>query len=284
MIKHSFVHIRGVGQTTEQRLWSAGITEWSKVPLSLPKTIPGWLRHHLPDALTESHAALRQRDGRYFASRLGSQHLWRLYPEFMDDVAFFDIETTGLSPAHHHVTTIAVYDGKDVRTFVRGRNLDEFPNHIRRYRLLVTYNGKQFDVPFLRTQFDDLPLDQAHIDLRFVLAALGYRGGLKGCERQLGLDRGAGLRDVDGFMAVRLWRAHERGDRRALPALLRYNVEDVVNLKWLMETAYNMAVSKLPIDAEPLFVVPPYHTNQPFDPSIIDELGGQDAVYERTGL
>ena len=31
--------------------------------------------------------------------------------------------------------------------------------------------------------------------------SLGFKGGLKGCERQLGLDRG-NLKDIDGFFAV----------------------------------------------------------------------------------
>ncbi|MFO7958364.1 MAG: hypothetical protein R6X33_14855 [Candidatus Brocadiia bacterium] len=34
----------------------------------------------------------------------------------------------------------------------------------------------------------DMP--HAHIDLRFVLGSVGYRGGLKGCERRLGIERG----------------------------------------------------------------------------------------------
>lgn len=44
-------------------------------------------------------------------------------------------------------------------------------------------------------------MPHAHIDLRYVLASLGYRGGLKGCERQLGLDRQE-LQDVDGFFSL----------------------------------------------------------------------------------
>jgi uncharacterized protein len=47
-----------------------------------------------------------------------------------------------------------------------------------------------------------IQLNHALIDLRYALGSLGYKGGLKGCERQLGMDKGD-LRDVDGFfMAV----------------------------------------------------------------------------------
>ena len=85
--------------------------------------------------------------------------------------------------------------------------------------------------------FSSARLDQAHIDLRFVLASLGHRGGLKAIERRLGLSRDASIEGVDGFEAVYLWRRAERGDRAALEKLLLYNLTDVVNLVELAETA-----------------------------------------------
>ena len=77
------------------------------------------------------------------------------------------------------------------------------------YRLLVTYNGKTFDAPFVRRCLG-APLDQPHIDLRYVLGSLGYRGGLKGCERQLGIPR-QGLEDVDGAFSCRGWASGDAG-------------------------------------------------------------------------
>ena len=66
----------------------------------------------------------------------------------------------------------------------------------------MTYNGKSFDIPFIESHFG-AKLTHAHIDLRYILASLGYRGGLKGCEKQLGIDRGD-LKNVDGYFAVLL--------------------------------------------------------------------------------
>jgi uncharacterized protein YprB with RNaseH-like and TPR domain len=51
------------------------------------------------------------------------------------------------------------------------------------------YNGKTFDVPFIEKYFG-IRMNHAHIDLRYVLKSLGYAGGLKRCEKALGLDRG----------------------------------------------------------------------------------------------
>jgi len=40
-------------------------------------------------------------------------------------------------------------DGHDIKVFVRGINLDDFPRETQRYSLLVTFNGRRFDLPFL---------------------------------------------------------------------------------------------------------------------------------------
>jgi len=106
-----------------------------------------------------------------------------------------------------------------------------------------SYNGKSFDIPFLE-QYFNIRLDHAHIDLRYILYSLGYRGGLKGCERQLGIDRGD-LTDIDGFFAVLLWGEYQRtGDQKALDTLLAYNIQDTINLENLMVTVYNMKLKE----------------------------------------
>ena len=65
---------------------------------------------------------------------------------------------------------------------------------------------------FIESYFN-IQLNHAHIDLRYILQSLGFRGGLKGCERQLGIDRGD-LRDIDGFFAVLLWHEYQRNGNR----------------------------------------------------------------------
>lgn len=121
--------------------------------------------------------------------------------------------------------------------FVNGINLDQFPAYVAGFPLLVTFNGSQFDVPFLQTHFPEASLDQAHIDLRFTLASLGYRGGLKAVETSLGVCRDPAIQGVDGFEAVRLWHRYRYGDRAALMKLALYNLTDVVNLVELLDIA-----------------------------------------------
>jgi uncharacterized protein YprB with RNaseH-like and TPR domain len=91
------------------------------------------------------------------------------------------------------------------------------------------------------------PFEQAHVDLRHVLAGLGLRGGLKACERLVGITR-PGMEEVDGYTAVQLWRDYQRRqDRRALETLLAYNVQDAVSLEALMVHAQNAGLQRLAV-------------------------------------
>ncbi|HUW58173.1 MAG TPA: ribonuclease H-like domain-containing protein [Planctomycetota bacterium] len=245
MLTNTFCHIPTVGPGTERKLWTAGVKSWDAfaaaddVPLSAAKR--EIVRRHLD----ESARHLERDDPDYFTAGLPAREHWRLFPHFRHRIAYLDIETTGLGLPGDYITSIALYDGETVRTFVKGENLDEFPDAVAPYRLIVTYNGKSFDVPFIR-RYMRLPMRQSHIDLMHVLRSLGYRGGLKGCEHQLGLDRGD-LEGVDGAFAVLLWHDYmENGNERALETMLAYNVQDVVNLETLLVKAYNLKLKETP--------------------------------------
>ncbi len=248
MLQHTFCHLRGIGPHTEQQLWASGLRSWDQVQANTVRYLSPARRTRLLEGCGESRRRLTDGDAAWFAQRLPSGERWRLFSAFQAGVAYLDIETTGLSSDWDHVTTVAVYDGRRVRCFVRGDNLDDLPDCLAGHSLLVTYNGATFDLPFLRQQMG-IPLDQAHIDLRYVLASLGYSGGLKACERALGLDRGD-LADVDGYLAVVLWHAYRRsGDPQILETLLAYNVADVLNLAAIMPMAINMKLQDTPFHA-----------------------------------
>jgi uncharacterized protein YprB with RNaseH-like and TPR domain len=101
--------------------------------------------------------------------------------------------------------------------------------------------------------------------LRHVLARLGLKGGLKGCEKQMGINRGT-LDGIDGAFAVLLWREYERYDNElALETLLAYNIEDTVNLERLLVEAYNRNVANTPF-AETLYIPFPESPQLLFQP------------------
>jgi uncharacterized protein YprB with RNaseH-like and TPR domain len=199
----------------------------------------------LQNGIEESKRHLADRNPSYFSELLPANQCWRLFPEFRDSIAYLDIETTGLDRYFSKITTIALYAGQEIKTYVNGQNLDDFIEDIQQYKVIATYNGKSFDIPFIETFFN-IRLNHAQIDLRYVLYSLGFKGGLKGCERQLGIDRGD-LKDIDGFFAVLLWDEYKRtGNQKVLETLLAYNVQDTVTLENLMVTAYNMKLQQTP--------------------------------------
>jgi len=257
MLHHTFIHLPGIGPHRERKLWEQGILDWDRF---LDAAASGTLTKKMCEAgvplVRQSLEAIAAGDPRFFHTKLPTKESWRLYTEFADQARFLDIETTGLCADYDKVTTIGALGGGKLAFFVQGVNLDQFPAYIAQFPLLVTFNGSQFDVPFLRAHFPQARLDHAHIDLRFVFHTLGYRGGLKEVERNLGLRRDQAIQGVDGIEAVRLWHRYRRGDRAALVKLAFYNLTDVVNLVELMDIAVTRKLRQgtFPVDlltAEP---------------------------------
>jgi len=242
MLVNTFIHIPGIGPSTEQKLWESNILSWENsssltgTELSLSKIAV--LKNHI----TESNQHLENQNPNYFEARLPSSQHFRYFPEFRKSCAYIDIETTGLDNSAV-ITTIALYNGKEIRYFIQGKNLDEFIKEVHKYKVLITYNGRSFDIPFIEAYFN-IRLPHAQIDLRYILAHLGIKGGLKKCEKALGIDRKE-LDGVDGFFAVLLWNEYRKSSNpKALETLLAYNIEDVINLETLMIKAYNLNISR----------------------------------------
>jgi uncharacterized protein len=247
MLKSTFCHVPGIGLRTEQQLWELGVHSWNdfdafeRTRLPVGKNRSRIVRHYLD----QSSFHLKTGNLGFFADLLPTDQLWRLFPDFRDRIAYLDIETTGMGTPEDYITTIALYDSKNIFWYVDGNNLGKFEEDILNYQVLITYNGKCFDLPFIRNTLR-VQMGQVHIDLRYLLASLGYRGGLKGCERKLGIDR-EDLEGVDGFFAVLLWNEYRRNrSKKALETLLAYNILDVVNLETLMVMSYNMKLAQTP--------------------------------------
>ena len=241
MLRNTFVHLPGVGRQREQAFWEQGILDWDRFLARAREAQPrGRIRESTVELVSHSIDALARGDVGFFKPHLPPNESWRLYTEFADRAVFLDIETTGLSGEFDDVTVIGALGNGELSLFINGINLDQFPAYIAQFPLLVSFNGSQFDVPFLRAHFPEARLDQAHIDLRFVLASLGHKGGLKAVERRLGLHRDPAIQGVDGFEAVRLWHRYRRGDKAALEKLILYNATDVANLVELAEIAVDL--------------------------------------------
>ncbi|MBW1781084.1 MAG: ribonuclease H-like domain-containing protein [Deltaproteobacteria bacterium] len=236
MLERTFIHIAGIGPRTEQRIWNRGIRTWQQF-LAHGDTILSEAKDASISSELEASLAHRE-DISFFSERLSPGEMWRLFNAFKHRAVYLDIETTGYFQGADEISVIGIYDGTDVQTFVNGINLDDFELAIAPYDLVITFNGAVFDLPFIRGWFPHISLPPAHIDLRFLLKRLGYAGGLKKIEKDLGIGRETEINGMDGYEAVRLWQAYQWGDDTALKTLIRYNRADIVNLKPLMEIGY----------------------------------------------
>ncbi len=245
MLKNTFIHIQGLGSKSEHRIWSSGVHSWDDLLRGSCPYVFHMREDTIKRCIEESMDHLSKGNPKFFGNLLPSVQFWRLFPEFRETIAYLDIETTGLDSWSNEITTIALYDGKSIFTYIQGQNLDEFKEDIQKYKVLVTYNGRCFDVPFIEGYFG-IKLNQVHIDLRYLLRNLGYSGGLKGCERKAGIDR-RDLEGLDGYSAVLLWNDYQRSKNpKSLETLLAYNIQDVVNLEYLMVLSYNLKLKETP--------------------------------------
>jgi len=247
MLEQTFIHIPGVGPKTERELWQSGIRSWDDITAILrpPAPISAALRRRLEIYIPQSVEAVKNRDAAFFARLSALGEAWRLFPEFESQSVFLDIETTGLSPVFDTVTMVGLFDGHRYEVFIDGQNLQDLPDRLKKYSVVVTFNGAGFDLRFLKLTFPDLQLPPIHIDLRWVTRRLGYRGGLKSIEKEFGISRDESVEDINGYDATVLWSRHLRGDRTALQKLVTYNTEDVVHLKAIMEMAYDQLAKRL---------------------------------------
>lgn len=244
MIQNSFIHMQGVGKSTEEKLWARGITHWDLYEEAHARGEKLPMAGTMLQSIATSRRHFERGDLRHFESLFSAGEAWRLLPGFQEGTCYLDIETTGDGP-WCDITTIALYDGKTVRTFVNGENLSDFKQAIASCTTVVTYNGKSFDIPVIRRVLG-IPMEMAHIDLRYVLGSLGIKGGLKRCEETLGMGR-TDLAGVDGYAAVVMWNHYKKsGDRRYLETLLAYNVEDTVNLEPLLVEACRIHRNAVP--------------------------------------
>lgn len=238
MLEVTFLHLPGATAEIERKLWEAGVHSWQDFLVkyqngSLPFTVrPDWLA-----LVQQSITQLAKGNIKFFAHLLPTSEHWRLYGSFRSQAVFLDIETTGLGPKDR-VTVVGLYHNDRYEAFVDGMNLEQVPDFIRSFSILVTFNGSDFDIPFLKRVFPFLLLPPVHLDVQDLLKRLGIRGSQKVIEERLGFIRKEEVRGMTGIDAVALWEAYLRGEQKALNRLLEYNREDVTKLKDLMDYAY----------------------------------------------
>ncbi len=230
MLESSFVFLDGIGAVAERKLWEIGVRSWNDfLKLKEVKGISGKRKKYYDRQIMSAKKALQQENYNYFLSVLPKKEMWRLYSYLKDSCCFLDVEVDG----YGKIIVLTLFDKFESKTFVRGVNLEReiFEKEIRKYKLIVTYNGSAFDIPKIEKEFKR-KMDVPHIDLKPLCLRLGLVGGLKEVEKQLGIERPANLKGH----AVDLWKAFfASGDKEWLELLVKYNEEDAVNLHRVLE-------------------------------------------------
>ncbi len=239
LIQSSFSLFPGIGPVLEEKIWSFGIRNWEEMESFSPAEDHLWHRSRLPDpnrlkaAITDWRAALENRDFPYLSKLLPNPFLWRLWEKFPEKFCYLDIETTGID-AYSVITVVSLYFENQVHTFQRGKDLEYLLDAVKEDHILVSYNGKRFDVPFIEREFRQ-KMNQLHLDLMNVLHDMGIKGGLKKSEEILGLKRSDEISAIDGRIAPILWKDYqEKQNQNSLDLLIAYNREDTVNLEIIL--------------------------------------------------
>jgi len=249
MIKNSFIMLDGVGERTEQQMWRNGILSWDDF-LTTQKVLNfsrDRKRLYEESLLFFSHelACLNEIP---FAEFVKPRDHWRLFRQFQEHTVCIDIETNGL-PVHAggETTVVGLYDGRDFKQFVKGVDLNEttLAKELSRYKLLVSFFGSSFDVPFLKKEFPSIQFSMPHFDLCFSARRIGLTGGLKRIENLLSIHRDDEINGLDGYDAVILWKDWCNGSQSALNTLMRYNRSDTVNLMELAFYIYDKLIENL---------------------------------------
>ncbi len=239
MITSTFIFLERIGDRIEQNIWKSGIYNWDNF-LAI-KNIKGIARHrklYYDRKILNARKALYNFDSTYFLDILPQSEMWRLYDFFREDAVFLDIETTGLSKSNDDITVFGLYDGINTKIMIKGINLDfnALKKELQKYKLIVTFNGASFDLPFIEKRYPNLLPKIPNFDVKSVTDKLGLKGGLKNIEKLLGIKRREIVDKFYGGDALTLWRMYRAtGDDYYLNLLVEYNEYDIINLKIVAE-------------------------------------------------
>jgi len=167
---------------------------------------------------------------------------------FTKDALFFDIETTGFSPASTQVYLIGCAKRCDDNVIIEqffAETPDEeemiltaFLRLLENYQTVITFNGIGFDIPYLKAKCDTYHLKETFVEkdyidlfkivssLKFLLKLPNYKQ--KTIETFLGIDR----EDVfDGGQLINVYQEYvSRPSEYQMYFLKQHNYEDVLGM------------------------------------------------------
>lgn len=228
-----------IGDKLEKNIWNDGVYDWNSfLERSKIKGLSMHRKVYYNRKILSARKALYNFDSSYFLDLLPQSEMWRLYDFFKEDAIFLDIETTGLSKDFDDITLLGLYNGFNTKIMVKGINLDynALKKELQKYKLIVTFNGAVFDLPFIEKIYPGLLPTIPNFDVRAITNRLGLIGGLKNIEKALTIKRSHNVEKFYGGDALTLWKMYRAtGDEYYLNLLIEYNEYDIINLKIVAE-------------------------------------------------
>jgi uncharacterized protein YprB with RNaseH-like and TPR domain/predicted nuclease with RNAse H fold/dephospho-CoA kinase len=243
----TFQHFKGITPHKEHKLWESGIVNWDDLEEKYFKQLSFFYfedHHELIKALNDSRKALKKNDVGFFVRSLPRNEHYRIATSFLKQTMFLDIETTGLSKYYDKITLIGWSIGDSYNVYIRGEDPKKFLDAISTAKVIVTFNGSLFDLPFIHRDFPESKLPQCHIDLRFLAKRVDLSGGQKLIEKKLKLRRANDIADIEGEEAALLWYQYRWGDSSALQKLIIYNRADIEGMKKIFDEVITRLVRK----------------------------------------
>lgn len=166
----------------------------------------------------------------------------------MNKAVFLDAETTGFSNTPLFLLGLMYFNGESfVIDQLFARDYSEEPNllqyfseFVQKFHILVTFNGKSFDAPFIRDRmvYHRKPFEwtQTHVDILHH-SRRRWKGELPDCKLQTletYICERRRVGDVPGALVPEVYREFVRnGDTRLLADVFHHNALDVITLSEL---------------------------------------------------
>lgn len=170
-----------------------------------------------------------------------------------ENFKFMDIETKGLSNVPIILIGVAEIKGNNIKAsqyFLRDFTeeasiIDAYLSHLDEDSIHVTFNGKTFDVPFIKNRCRynriDANLDLAHLDLMYFAKNL-WGEKLPNCQLQtiekelFGIER---VGDVPGQYIPGYYDAYLENDNVGpVVPIIEHNAQDIISLASFLEKMY----------------------------------------------
>jgi hypothetical protein len=176
----------------------------------------------------------------------------------MDEIAYFDIETTGFDRENNNIILISLGWYEDYYNFrinqYYAESLQEeydilksFGNDIKNFDIWSSYNGIAFDEPFIKHRLHkknlEYDLPKEHVDLYRHIKPYYKKLGMKRCnlksvERFIGINR---KDEINGGISVKLYEEYlSTGDTNLRDIIMLHNYEDVLNLPKIFKLRYKI--------------------------------------------